>query len=262
MAGSQRYISKELTHFVGRERPENEQWSLLVKILKSGWLTHRPHDQETSYSLIVNPGAKISQNEMYSPLTVCFCDIPVDDLEIHMSKYSRFGLAFLKSFLVKAGANPVFYVARNSIVRTWPDLSDRAKIVERACAGDPFEIFEQIPRGVHFDNMLQKYHQFYFDLRDASNPSGAESAEESTDFRRFHDLRWFFEFHIFSFLKVFDDAKIDDDPENYYMEREWRIIDNLRFELKDVRRVILPESYAKRLREEVPDYFGQVTFAE
>ena len=45
---------------------------------------------------------------------ICFCDIPVTDLEIHMTKYSRFGLSFLKDFLVRKGATPVMYVAENS----------------------------------------------------------------------------------------------------------------------------------------------------
>ena len=45
---------------------------------------------------------------------VCFCDIPVTDLAIHMTKYSRFGLSFLKPFLISKGANPVLYVANNS----------------------------------------------------------------------------------------------------------------------------------------------------
>ncbi|WDT79667.1 MAG: hypothetical protein MPW14_21460 [Candidatus Manganitrophus sp.] len=46
------------------------------------------------------------------------------------------------------------------------------------------------------------------------------------------------------------------------MEREWRILGNLHFTLQDIRRIILPESYAPRLREELPKYIGQITFVE
>src|SRR5215208_1282488 len=98
---TQRYVSPELTHFVGKGRAEDEQYAMLVKdILKSGTLVSgsRPRDD----------------TEAWDAQVVCFCDIPVTDLEIHMKKYSRFGLSFIKRFLVDKGANPMLYVANNS----------------------------------------------------------------------------------------------------------------------------------------------------
>jgi hypothetical protein len=74
------------------------------------------------------------------------------------------------------------------------------------------------------------------------------------------DVQFFLDYNIFSFLKVFDDSLPDEDPENFYMEREWRMLGNLRFAMDDVYRVILPQSFAKRLRKDVPTYTGQVTF--
>lgn len=66
-------------------------------------------------SLSVAPNdPDIPPGELYRSQVVCLCDIPVSDLEIHMRKYSPFGLSFLKPFLVEKGANPVFYIARNS----------------------------------------------------------------------------------------------------------------------------------------------------
>jgi hypothetical protein len=88
----QRYISKELTHFVGQKLPEEVQYLKLVEILKSRWLTHPPHSPNISGNLQVNTKARISANEMYVPQVICFCDIPVDDLSIHINKYSRFGI--------------------------------------------------------------------------------------------------------------------------------------------------------------------------
>src|SRR5437868_14894812 len=95
----QRYISIELTHFVGRGKPEDEQYSLLIRILKSGWLTHPPHDP-TALSKFETNGPKLfSTGERFVADIVCFCDIPVEDLPIHMQKYSQFGIAFPKTFL-------------------------------------------------------------------------------------------------------------------------------------------------------------------
>ena len=44
------------------------------------------------------------------------------------------------------------------------------------------------------------------------------------------------------------------------MEREWRVLGDVGFELKDVHRIFLPPSYAERFREDLPGYTGQVTF--
>ena len=45
------------------------------------------------------------------------------------------------------------------------------------------------------------------------------------------------------------------------MEREWRRYGDLDFTLDDVCRVYLPARFAKRLRSDLPEYYGQVTFA-
>ncbi len=46
------------------------------------------------------------------------------------------------------------------------------------------------------------------------------------------------------------------------MEREWRVVGDVAFESADVRRVVLPERFAKRLQPDVPEYFGPVTFPD
>ncbi len=46
------------------------------------------------------------------------------------------------------------------------------------------------------------------------------------------------------------------------MEREWRVLDRVPFALSDVCRIILPESYARRFRADIPNYFGQISFVE
>jgi len=46
------------------------------------------------------------------------------------------------------------------------------------------------------------------------------------------------------------------------MEREWRIGNPVNFQLENVARVFLPGNYAKRFREDLPAYFGQIGFVE
>src|SRR5438876_848124 len=123
----QRYVSPDLTHFVGqKKRTLWEQYKILKKILRSGTLrarkpiglTHVPH------VLQIRTDARFSDNKAYLSSIVCFCDIPLSDLYIHMQKYSRFGLAFAKEFLLEAGATPVMYIptkARPSLL-PFPDF--------------------------------------------------------------------------------------------------------------------------------------------
>jgi hypothetical protein len=117
------------------------------KILKPGWLTFPPHDRRPDRSFTIHLGTTISDGNMVTPQVVCFCDIPLPDLPLHMTKYSRFGIAFRREFLISFGANPVFYVANNATVAVTTvelltHLSDRTK---QAAADGKFD------RGLYFD---------------------------------------------------------------------------------------------------------------
>lgn len=262
MAVTQRYVSKELTHFIGKGIPKEQQYLLLVKILTSGWLTHAPHEPKITSRLRINVGGgKLSENDMYSPEVVCFCDIPIEDLEIHKIKYSRFAISFLKPFLIGRGANPVFYVAKNSGVWTVSRDNSFKDALEPMPVG-PGVFADGISRAVYFDKMVSEYQKlFLFELPKAlgkkqKKPGILPRVPALDPFHHFLD------FHVFSFIKFFDDATADDNPKNFYMEREWRKLGNLNFELSDVRRVILPEAFSTQLRADVPDYVGQVTFVD
>jgi hypothetical protein len=65
---------------------------------------------------------------------------------------------------------------------------------------------------------------------------------------------------LFSYFKFFDHRKAEDDPDNYYFEREWRIVGNLQFEIDDVKSVLIPSQYSREFREKFPQYIGQVVF--
>jgi len=261
MLGGQRYISSELTHFVGRGKPEEEQYSLLCQILTSGQLRHPefdPHQEGFSWHL---GAGRISDNEMYSPAVVCFCDIPVADLDIHMAKYSRFGIAFAKSFLLTKGATPVFYVAKDALGHALglrpPRKGDR----------DPAQLATVFDNGVGmFNHSTEAMMKLLVEKTQELKGSGKNPSDETKLFSGEMTLtnellmRMFLSLHVLSYVKFFDGSKSVDDADNYYMEREWRALRSVEFTLADVERVILPRSFAKRFRADLPEYEAQITF--
>jgi hypothetical protein len=62
----------------------------------------------------------------------------------------------------------------------------------------------------------------------------------------------------FAFVKSFNSAEAADSPENYYMEREWRVYGDVQFSMSDVQRIIVPRAYHDRLRQECPSYTGDL----
>ena len=59
---------------------------------------------------------------------------------------------------------------------------------------------------------------------------------------------------LLAFLKPFDANLADDDPENFYMEREWRKFGNLEFKQHDVVKVIVAKGYLDRARANFPAF--------
>lgn len=231
---SQRYVASELTHFVGKsaQTPE-EQYRLLVKILTEGILRAGGKNdiEEGQVHLKFRLNEKLSDSErLFQAMAVCFCDIPLADLTIHAKKYSGFALAFRKEFLIKKGAAPVFYVPKG------------------------VKLFDQKTRADWLDEAGSEYadaHRHSIALGEAPL-----HVPEKTPLGKFLD------YIVLSYLKPFNETTGENDPENYYMEREWRTLTSVRFALTDVHRVIILQEYAHKFRCNVPMYTGQVTFIE
>lgn len=51
-----------------------------------------------------------------------------------------------------------------------------------------------------------------------------------TEVRRLRALLSFLNFRVFSYVKFFDESLKDDDPENFYLERQWCVVGNVNFE--------------------------------
>ena len=241
MPDRQRYISPILTHFVGGKLPsDNDRYNCLATILNERWITYPPHDATTripGYELKIYHKEDISKgaNKMYRPDMVCFCDIPVGDLDIHTGKYGRFGLAFEKRFIAKSGGAPVFYVPKEAT----PVLG----------AGEDESGNEYRNRGTYFDDKVRESETFLREL------CGQEEWREKA-----HKVYEFLASSVFAHILCFDHGLDDTDRDNYYFEREWRILGSLQFHISHVRTIFLPNEgrWARRFREDFPAYCGEL----
>ena len=118
---------------------------------------------------------------------VCFCDIPVDDLDIHMEKYGQFGIAFQKEFLLDQGALPVVYVPADGRPALLPyEGYGRGRVASQSSSFDEF--------WKHYGRLCH-------------------AAENLSDLEPWHDdlkrMIQFLDMHVLSHLKFFD-AKLQD----------------------------------------------------
>ena len=249
---NQRYVSTELTHFVGASLSEPEaQYQLLIRIINDGILLtpgksgvvvqHGDHGpvqtEKRTYS--INYREPLSSNKKYQASIVCFADIPLDDLPIHIKKYSGFGLSFLRPFLLLQGASPVFYIARQSVISIPKKTSLEAT---RTTLADHFDAAEQLLSEI----VLRPQNSPFADDPGPLDPVAAE----------------FLTNHLFPFMKFFDAELGDEHPDNFYMEREWRVVGPVRFRIRDIERLLVPRAFAQRIRADVPSYSGQLSLTD
>lgn len=241
MRYSEDYVTEgELFHFVGRSLPtDEERYALLTRRILRERALFRPQRGEGGE--MRRPFAGLSftrttledstwdgdlERESYRsdpqrPLfgnIVCFADIPFDKLGLHVSKYSRFGLSFTKRFLAERGARPVLYYP------VWKD-----------------ERFRSLSGATSLKQLQER-------LREIAEGRVVLPESFERDFMM----------QLMAFVKPFDVELKLDDPENYYTEREWRLLGVLNFQSSDVLRVIVPEAFEKRLQSEFPDYAEKV----
>lgn len=229
---AQAYIAdNELFHFVGRSLVDIEaKYRLLTNvILREGLLRHPPFPPDpkaktrpSSYSAVLTGSKWIgdletesydgdSENKIFENI-VCFADIPLDALGLHISKYSQFGLSFSKTFLAERGARPVMYFP------VWEKMAFASKSGKTTLA--------QIGR------RLGEMFEGEYDL----HPK----------------LKREFILEFAAYIKPFDISLTLDDPDNYYTEREWRMLGYLSFCKSDIHRVVLPQAYRSRFIAEFP----------
>lgn len=264
------YTSNLLCHFVGRSRKtDDERFELLVKIIKGKQLVANLSDPDRAESWFQSGYKCEHVGEVFGKCDcVCFCDIPNDSLAIHVNKYSKFGMGFEKTFIAEQGAHPVMYIPNNypiiergdglntgkSCTPRKPEeyftyllqlsvnllplmeigycginLREQEKRLKVGGLGDFLELFNDEVRETFFKS---KYHpMLYSILQGISNQM--------------------------AYVKLYDATLPDSHPENYYMEREWRSLNNITFSFGDIKTIYLPsDEYQERFIQEFPGYNG------
>lgn len=262
------YVSNKLCHFVGRSLVnDNDRFKLLIQIITEGKLRANINnpDEPSVASTWEYSGERLG--EVFKKCDcVCFCDIPDDMLGIHTQKYGKFGIAFSKAFLVKAGVRPVTYVPSHE------------RIKECAKTGTPVaspaEYFAYLS---NLSNtllplliLLNQYDPISDRIVALTHRKPAiNKVLQALDGKivapllagEMHPLLysllsgWATQL---AYIKVFDETLDDDDPDNYYMEREWRSIGSVDFSVGNIEKVYLPSAeFVDRFKKVFPMYNGE-----
>ena len=99
---------KLLYHFIGRGKPEDEAYGLLLRILNCGCLIPNQKGENAYFDF----GPLFEKIHLGDRLPVSFIDRDnCDDsaFKEHMEKYSKFGIGFEKDFILREGGEPAFY---------------------------------------------------------------------------------------------------------------------------------------------------------
>ena len=123
------------------------------------------------------------------------------NLDIHVNKYGKFGIAFSKDFITKNGGIPVHYI---------PTQAKESSFINK---------------GQFYDIKAKEFLNYYDIIQKSKSDDLIDMITE---------IQNFLSYHIFAYTKFFDHGLSDDEPKNYYFEREWRILGNLKFNIYDI----------------------------
>lgn len=259
------YTSNHLCHFVGRSLTNDEaRFELLMKIVESGKLIANLDDPDKPQLFLSGKHSCETIGEIFEKTDcVCFCDIPDRSLSLHTSKYSKFGIGFNKTLLASKGAHPVLYIPVNHEIKEKSQTTTPKKpavyflTVLKENIGlisflslinqvNPFE--KQVKAAIKLlpPEILKVFDQNVL-KRMKNGQSHQMMCAQTTALTG-----------LMSYIKLFDESLDINDEKNYYMEREWRILNNVEFSIEDVLKVYLPnKEYTSKFKEKFPNYNGE-----
>ena len=236
------YVSNELFHFVGHATPSDneENYRKLLLVLGSGWVSappHRPQWDNESYG--IDHSKRLESGALIVPSVTCFCDIPVEHLDIHIRKYGPSGVSFRRTFLARHGARPVMYIPMNR--DDWRSIYGRNLLADmEACYKSFLSLCDEVVTDPG-QEMTSTY------AKQTSDPLDAREA-----------VKKLVQKHFFAFIKPFDVDLPSNDSDNYYMEREWRRLGNVKASPATVVTVLVASGFEDRLRKDAPLFGDRV----
>lgn len=229
--GDMPYTSEALYHFVGRGSIDDDEktFGILLKVLESKCVSHPPHQVGWgSLELKISPELSIIDDKLVAPNIVCFCDIPLPAMDIHYSKYGKFGIGIDRSYLAKFGCRPVMYFPYSS--------GDFGTAYGKCLIKDIEVIYEKLHQ-LASQEELEEYSRPMSETPEHTSMSCIESSF-SKDF--------------LAFVKAYDYSHPKEHTDCFYMEREWRRIGNIMFTEDSLKKVIVPHAYKGRLLAIMP----------
>lgn len=231
---TQKYISDTLYHFVGRSADtDDKQYEILKNILASGQLKFDPDGKFPNAVKTFDINSFHSQGEISRIPAICFSDIPIDSISIHIQKYSKFGIGFDKQTLCNKGIRPVWYIPKNSYsaIATSENIGTRF----------PEELLKILRATSLIIDELTKD----TDIADPPNKL-TEDKDLQKSLELLHNGHFFILAELAWFFKFYDSNLSDNHLDNYYFEREWRKVNgNLSFSFKDINCIVLPSQKYK-----------------
>jgi len=235
------YTSEELFHFVGHTTPNDDEnnYKNLGLILKSRCISHYPHDGSWgTASYLANFDNSLETEELIVPSITCYADIPSNSLSIHVNKYGKFGLGLPRNLLIQFGARPVTYIPMRS--DDWRSNHGLTLLrdIEATVKGFNQHIVKK--------NTVQQ-----------SKPRSLGKIPDTTQ-ETITCLESMIYKDFLAFIKPFNSELADDDPNNFYMEREWRKYGNMKFEPVNLTKIFVAKGYKERVETDYPEYKNTV----
>lgn len=239
----QNYAAPYLSHFVGFKAPLDHErnFGTLSKVLQSSSVAYNAKTAGTHglFQYTFDPDGDLLKGELVVPNVTCYADIPAGELEkVHCRKYGYFGLAFRKDLLIRHGVRPVTYLPY------FPNDSDYGP--GRMLAREMM----MLARGL--DRETERLES---EGRDSSRNIGTETSSAADTM---HLAETILQKDVLAFVKAFEFGLADDDPQNFYMEREWRKFGNLLFKPDDVMHVFVMETHLDQFVRAFPKFTDKV----
>lgn len=252
----QPYTSSALFHFVGRAAPadDDRNCETLLKILRSGCISFPPHDKagHGPRSVTVRPDASLLDEQLISPHITCFADIPAESLGPHVSRYGRFGLSFARAELLKWGARPVAYVP--TFKEDWDGIFGRTMLrdLEAIYKGFRAHYAERI------DDQAEGISVSLAELLDPAKAPRGMGKIPKDEQQLLRALKRILEMDLLAYIKPFDADLPEDHQDNFYMEREWRLVGQWPFKLEDIVHIHAAPLHRTRIQSEFPALQGRI----